>query len=295
MSDLEKFEPTIPATIMPDAPARGVQGALSALETEARVVSAAVPVVRAVIEGGLAPASYYQTKQGPKPLEQAVSEGVAAVVYGASLGYGAVQSLNNVFVVHGTPAIYARSAVALVLQHGHEVWTESESPVEVVVCGRRKGSTTVERAVWSIERAKQAGYTSNKKYQTDPQAMLYAKAAMQVCRRIAPDVLSGIAYSAEEMQLEQPPVQATATRVSTRGAAGLRAALEAAPVEPEAVEAEAATGSPVEVWLESVQQATSRAELRELAEGAKQAGFTEEELTAIGQAVNTRWAEVGPQ
>lgn len=293
MSDLEKFEPTIPATIMPEPPARGVQGALGALETEARVLAAAVPVVEAVIKGGLAPARYYGNGKSQKPFEQAVSEGVAAVVYGASLGYGAVQSLNNVFVVHGTPAIYARSAVALVLQHGHKVWTEKESPDEVVVCGQRRGADTVERAVWTIQRAETAGYTSNQKYKTDPQAMLYAKAAMQVCRRIAPDVLSGIAYSAEEMQLEQPPVQATATRVSTRGASGLRAALEAAPVEPEATMEP--SGNPVEVWLESVQQATSRAELRELAEGAKQAGFTEDELTAIGQAVNTRWAEVGPQ
>ena len=49
------------------------------------------------------------------------------------------------------------------------------------------------RAEFTIERAKKAGYTSqNAKYGTDPQAMLYARAASILCRQMAPEVLKGL-------------------------------------------------------------------------------------------------------
>jgi hypothetical protein len=99
--------------------------------------------------------------------------------------------------------------VALAMSHGHEVWTESSTDREVVVCGRRRGSEHVERVAWTIDRARKAGYTNNKKYETDPQAMLWAKAAGEVARKIAADVLSGVPLSVEDLELE-PENQPTA-------------------------------------------------------------------------------------
>jgi hypothetical protein len=55
-----------------------------------------------------------------------------------------------------------------------------------------------------MDRARKAGYTRNEKYQKDPQAMLYARAASIACRRTAPEVLKGIA-SFEEIQDDQRP------------------------------------------------------------------------------------------
>lgn len=132
-------------------------------------------------------------------------EAAAAILCGDEVGLSPMQSLRAVYVISGTPAMYARAMVALVLSHGHEVWTEEDTPAKVVVCGRRKGSSQVERITWTTERARTAGYANNKKYQTDPQAMLYARASSDVCRRIAPDVLLGLAYSVEEVELSDEP------------------------------------------------------------------------------------------
>jgi len=135
-------------------------------------------------------------------------------------------------VVHGQPAIYARTAVALLKRHGVKFYTIEESPQAVTIRAERDGEA--EESTWTIERATTAGFTSNKKYQTEPQAMLWAKAAMEVSRRIAPDILLGIAYSAEEMEAAAPqPVRASRPAPAPRrGVDGLRHAL-AAKQQPE--------------------------------------------------------------
>ncbi|GAC81670.1 hypothetical protein SAMN04488550_4175 [Gordonia malaquae] len=125
----------------------------------------------------------------------------AAILYGSTVGMDPMTSLQNLYVISGKPALYSRPMVGIVLSHGHEIWTDEETPEKVVVCGRRKGSSTIERSEWTIERAKKAGYTSNKKYQTDPRSMLYARASGDVARRVAPDALLGMAYNVEELEL----------------------------------------------------------------------------------------------
>jgi hypothetical protein len=74
-----------------------------------------------------------------------------------------------------------------------------DHPLEVTGADRR--ARPVETVTWTTDRARKAGYTSNRKYDTDPQSMLYARAAGDVARRIAPDVLAGVPYSAEEIEL----------------------------------------------------------------------------------------------
>lgn len=125
----------------------------------------------------------------------------AAILYGSTVGMDAMTSLQNLYVIGGKPALYSRPMVGIVLSHGHEIWTDTDTPERVIVCGRRKGSEVVERSEWTIDRARQAGYLSNKKYATDPQAMLYARASGDVARKIAPDALLGLAYNVEELEL----------------------------------------------------------------------------------------------
>lgn len=158
--------------------------------------------------------------------------GAAAILYGAEIGLNPIQSLQQVFVVHGMPAIYARTMCALIKRHGYLVETVASADTAVTVRASDPRTGQVEESTWTIERARQAGYTSNKKYESDPQAMLFAKAATEVCRKIAPDVLLGISMSREELELEpQPPRQVRVTQTQ-RGVAGLAAAIGATP-EPE--------------------------------------------------------------
>jgi hypothetical protein len=127
----------------------------------------------------------------------------AAILAGKSLGLDPMNALSNIFVVQGRPAMYARTMVALVLAAGHDVRRTAASPDSVTVLARRKGQADWQEFTWSIERARTAGYLGNKKYSTDPTAMLTAKAQAEACRTIAPDVLTGVAaYSVEEVELE---------------------------------------------------------------------------------------------
>lgn len=136
----------------------------------------------------------------------------AAILYGATVGMDAMTSLQNLYVIGGKPALYSRPMVGIVLSHGHEIWTETDTPERVVVCGRRKGSEVIERSEWTIDRARQAGYLSNKKYSTDPQAMLYARASGDVARKVAPDALLGLAYNVEELELSDTDEQPSGPR-----------------------------------------------------------------------------------
>lgn len=137
----------------------------------------------------------------PQHFKGKPEEAAAAILYGATIDMDPLTALQNIFVIGGKPALYARTMVAVVLSHGHKIWTEDERDGSVTVAGQRKGSDVVEHVTWTTDMAQSAGYTSNKKYQTDSRSMLYARASGDVARRIAPDALLGMAYSREELEL----------------------------------------------------------------------------------------------
>lgn len=153
------------------------------------------------------------TQMVPQTFRGKPDDGAAAILYGAELGLKPQQALQQVFVVHGQPAIYARTMAGLLKAKGYTFTTVETSDESVTVSGTSPRGEQ-ETATWDIARATKAGYTTNKKYSSDPQAMLYAKALSEVCRKLAPDVLLGIRYSAEELELEQSPVKMQATRTA---------------------------------------------------------------------------------
>ncbi|MCO4257363.1 hypothetical protein [Pseudarthrobacter cellobiosi] len=136
----------------------------------------------------------------------------AAILAGKSLGLDPMNALANIFVVSGRPSMYARTMAALVMQAGHTIRRIQATEQSVIYEGKRKGDTTYTRVEWTIARAQKAGYTSNKKYQSDPIAMLTAKCQAEICRVIAPDVLTGIAAtSVEEVELDDLGETGTST------------------------------------------------------------------------------------
>ncbi|MBG6085853.1 hypothetical protein [Zhihengliuella flava] len=137
-----------------------------------------------------------------KTPEELANDVTAIILAGKSVGYDPMQSVQQLFIVHGMPSMYARSMVALVLSHGHELRRGEASERSVTWNARRKGETDWQAFTWTLERAERAGYTSNPKYKTNPTEMLSAKASTEACRVVFPDVLQGIAYSVEETELE---------------------------------------------------------------------------------------------
>ena len=144
-----------------------------------------------------------QTDFVPNDFKGKPEAAAAAILAGKALGLDPMNSLSNIFVVHGKPALYARTMAGMVMEHGHELQRTVATPEQVTIMARRKGQAEWQEFTWTIDRAKAAGYTKNKLYQSDPIAMLTAKAQAEACRTIAPDVLTGVAtYSVEEHRLD---------------------------------------------------------------------------------------------
>lgn len=207
-TELEQYEP-------PPVPEIHHSAAVSSIHQTAQELEAAHRIATAICQTSFVPAHFKN-----KPEETAV-----AILYGATVGFDPITAVQQIFVISGKPAMYARSMVAIVLAAGHQIWTEREEPGLVTVCGQRAGSDKVETVTWTSQLAKLAGYESNSKYRTDSRSMLYARASGDVARRIAPDALLGMAYNVEEMQLVDN-VYVPAAHVTASTKDQVRAALE---------------------------------------------------------------------
>lgn len=286
MSEIETFDPQAPA--FPEVGDAGLEQMMK----QAQALDAALKIGTALAGTEMVP----QTYRG-KPETAA-----AAILYGAELGLKPTQALQQVFVVHGQPAIYARTMVALLKSKGYKFETVDSTDTAVTVRGTAP-SGEVEESTWTLERAKKAGYTSNKKYQTDPQAMLYAKAASEVSRKLAPDVLMGIRYTAEDLELERPRIKYEAkVERPGRGSSGLRAALGQAPDQDEApaaadagqVEADA-VDEPSELLQIASAEVQGLDDRELIADVLKsyQADLDESEFEVLRELGTTRWRELG--
>lgn len=197
---------------------------LADLEAEARFLEVAYGLAEKACGGQLV-ADHFRGKP---------ADGAIAIAYGASLGWHWTKALQDVYVIKGKPAIQSKEMRELLIRAGHQIWEEEVGPTKVVLCGRRCDSDVVVRVEWTIEKAKKAGLTSNRLYDTMPENMLYARATTDLAKRMAPDALSGLGI-VEELR-DQDRVRAVAERVVApkRGVAGLKAALAPAPApEPE--------------------------------------------------------------
>lgn len=217
----------------------------------------------------------------PKHFAGKPEEAAAALMLGDELGLSPISALRSIYVISGTPSLYAKSLVALVQSHGHEVWTEVDTPLKVTVCGRRAGSEHVEKSEWTIDRARRAGYTNNKKYETDPQAMLYARAASDVCRRVAADVLAGVPHSVEELELDKPE----------KAVRKVQRAVQVLPPEPEL---EAPTAAPAAAPEPTDAEPITPAQTKKMAAAMGDLGMTDRAMAlayvadVIGREVESR-------
>lgn len=136
----------------------------------------------------------------PEHFRNKPAEATAAILTGHELGLSPMASLRAIFVIKGTPGMYAKAMVAVVMAQGHEVWVEEQSDERVIVCGQRKGSSHIARTVWDRARVMKAKLTVNAKYAETPQQMMVNRGQAEICRQIAPDALHGIPYAVEELR-----------------------------------------------------------------------------------------------
>lgn len=226
-------------------------------------------------------ASLCKTSFVPDHFRDKPEETTAAILTGHELGLSPMAALRAIYVFKGTPGIYAKTMVAVLLSQGHEVWVESQSDDSVTVCGRRKGTTHVNRCTWDRARVVKAKLTNNAKYQENPQQMLYARAASEACRETAPDALLGMPYAVEEIEdFDDRPIRAEVVSVPRVTAAEILGTDPAPVVEPP-IE----SGPPVE-WLSEAQMKKLHIELNEHGMADRDKGLAFISLT-LGRDVDT--------
>ena len=179
--------------------------ALQTMQSHMQAIDSAYHIAKVMCSTNLVPKSY---KNHPE-------DGAAAIMYGMELGLNPIQSLQQVVVIQGKPTIEARTMVALLKMRGYKFETVESSTQRVTVRGVSPRGET-EESTWTMDRVSKAGLMKNALYSKIPEQMLYARAATEVCRRLAPDVLLGISYAKEEMDIDMPdtgPVSAQAERL----------------------------------------------------------------------------------
>ncbi|MFD5491541.1 hypothetical protein ACFWH4_01030 [Streptomyces sp. NPDC127091] len=130
-----------------------------------------------------------------------VEEVTAVILAGHELGLKPMAALKSMDIIQGTPALRAHAMRALVLSHGHKVQLVESTPEKCVYRGRRsdEGDDDWQYVTWDMARARQLGLTEKKEWKKQPKTMLVARATGEICRLIAPDVLHGLPYAAEEV------------------------------------------------------------------------------------------------
>ena len=118
MTELEKYNTDIQ---IPEVTDNGI----AELMKQAEAMSAAHKLATVLCNTSMVPATF----KG-KP-----DDAAAAILYGAEVGLKPQQALQQVFVVHGQPAIYARTMAALLKAKGYKFSTVESTDESVTVEG----------------------------------------------------------------------------------------------------------------------------------------------------------------
>lgn len=140
------------------------------------------------------------TSMIPKTYRGNVPEILACVLTGRALGLSDLHSLRSINVVDGKATLSAELMVTLTRQRGHSIRKKDHKRGQsVTVVGRRADNGDEDEVTWDMEMAKNAGLAGKSNWKNYPDAMLWARAVSQLCRELFPDVLMGLAYTADEM------------------------------------------------------------------------------------------------
>lgn len=118
---------------------------------------------------------------------------LAALLTGAELGLGPMQSLRSIHVIEGRPALSAEVMRALVLAAGHELVVDEATDERCEVRARRRDSDVwCKPVVWTLDRARRAKLANRSNWQNYPRQMLLARATSELCRTYFADVIGGL-------------------------------------------------------------------------------------------------------
>lgn len=283
--ELDTTNQQAPDTGMPMAPVNS--NVLEQLRSQAESWSAAAQIAEQLARTDFA---------GPfknKPADMA-----AAILKGATLGIPPESIGKSIYVVHGTPALYGKTALAIALSHGYETETIEDSSKAVTVrMTSPKGKSMEVR--YTIERATQEGLVKGNKvqYETRPSKMLYWKCIGELTDRMIPHLTGGMPVKEDWEQ--SPTHKVTATRLDrpSRGASGLKAALGMGETGRQEEQQQANEPAPVDAEFladiqSTVESFTTTDDINDFADGLKAEGDVPDEVKDI---IMSRYNELKEQ
>jgi len=242
---------------------------------------------------------------------------MVAIQMGSEIGLAPMQSLQNIAVIGGRPAVWGDAMLGLCRQSplcdDIEERTEGEGDKLTAICiAKRVGKKPVDGR-FSVEDAKKAGlWNKAGPWQQYPKRMLQMRARSFALRDAFPDVLRGL-VSAEEAG-DMPPdtfngttidatTEASPEREAINAAVPLRAAAAATPRAPRVTQPAERTDEQWRVWLDKLRAACAVLRTRdEVVEVASKAtvgdalatgpGWVQREISAILAENYARFPEV---
>lgn len=156
-----------------------------------------------------------------------------AILKGAALGIGPTEVGKAIYVVHGSPALYGKTALGIARGNGYRFDRDTYTPQEVTVTAHAPNGDT-DQVTYTYERAQREGLVKGNKqqYETRPEKMLYWKCIGELADQFFPHLLNGMPIK-EDWEQSQP-IHAPSRRIDRpTGAQGARAALGLTQLEPE--------------------------------------------------------------
>lgn len=152
----------------------------------------------------------------------------AAILKGASVGIQPADVGKAIYVVHGAPALYGKTAMQIARSHGYKFERVEFGPKKVHLrCYAPDGDS--DESIYTYERATREGLVKGNKqqYETRPEKMLFWKCVGELADQFFPHLTGGMGIK-EDVEQSPNTFHATATRKDrpSRGSSGLRAALE---------------------------------------------------------------------
>ncbi|QRP20942.1 hypothetical protein [Corynebacterium macginleyi] len=232
------------------------------------------------------------------PFKNKPADMAAAILKGATLGIPPESIGKSIYVVHGTPMLYGKTALAIALSHGYETETIEDSAKAVTVrMISPKGRSMEVR--YTIERATREGLVKGNKvqYETRPSKMLYWKCIGELTDRMIPHLTGGMPVKEDWEQ--SPTNKVTATRLDqpSRGASGLKAALGMGETGRQEEPQQADEPAPVDAeFLADIQSTvasfTTTDDINTFADGLKAEGDVPDEVKDI---IMSRYNELKEQ
>lgn len=135
----------------------------------------------------------------PKAYQQKPGDIMVACQWGAEIGLKPLQSLQNIAVINGIPAVWGDALVALVRGSGlcEYIKQDWDPNTKTATCRVKRNGEPEEVREFSEEDARTAGHLSKDTYKKNLQRMLSIRARAFALRDVFADVLKGLKVAEE--------------------------------------------------------------------------------------------------